>query len=97
MLRRAWRRHSLTIVLSTALAVVTAYLLLVGPGYYRSEVLNPGEALRWLPYWRWWTFEYALALPVNIFVAIMLVVLTKRLREAGSPETGERPTDEERE
>lgn len=96
-LRRAWRKHSLTIVLSAALALVTVYLLLVGPAYYRSEQLEPGEALRWVAYWRWWTYQYVLALPVNIFVAIMLVVLTKRLREAGSPETGERPTDKERE
>jgi hypothetical protein len=89
VLRRAWRRHSLTIVLIAALAAVTAYILLIGPGYYRAEQLDPGEPMRWGAYWRWWTFEYALALPANILVGILFVVLTKKLREAGSPESGD--------
>jgi hypothetical protein len=97
VLRRFWHRHSLTIVLATALLTVTAYLLAIGPGYYRTERLDPGETVHWVAYWRWWSFQYALALPANIGVAITLVVLTKKLREAGSPETGESRPNQQRE
>lgn len=34
----------------------------------------------------WWAFEYSMSLVADVFGAILLVVLTKRLREIGSAE-----------
>jgi len=79
--RRLWADHSLMLVLSFFFTVLTAYSLLMGyQEYQRAEQVTDG-------FWLWWTWEYSTSLVADVFGAMLLVFLTKRLHEKGSAES----------
>lgn len=81
-----WHKHGLGITLGLIFATITATTIIVGYQEYASEQADhgqpPGDG-----FWLWWTFEYSMSLVADVFGAILLVVLTKRLREIGSAES----------
>jgi hypothetical protein len=82
-LRRVWRDHSLVIVLTSTLAVMTVYSMLVGYQVWQQDRAGNG------PFWLWWSWEYNESILADVFGGLVLVYSTKKFREAGSPESGD--------
>lgn len=90
MVRRGfWRRHSLSLTLIAIFAAFTAATLILGWSEFAAEQSAHNEQVSVGQFWRWWVFEYAMSLVADVFGAILLVTLTKRLREIGSAEDKE--------
>lgn len=81
-----FHRHSLSLVLVAVFVAFTATTLVVGWLEFSAEEIEHGGQPELSSFWRWWVFEYAMSLVADIFGAILLVTLTKRLREVGSAE-----------
>lgn len=60
--------------------------LVVGWFEFVSEEESHGQPVEVWVFVRWWSFEYSMSLVADVFGAILLVKLTKRLREIGSAE-----------
>jgi hypothetical protein len=82
-----WQKHSLSIALISIMTIQTALSLIFGYQVWLGDQENWG-----LPtsdtgqFFIWWTYEYQTSLVADVFGAILLVLLTKRLRESGSAE-----------
>lgn len=81
------KKHSLGIVLGCALLLFMAYTVLLGPDQWREERDLDASAPITSEYWEWWTYNTALSLEADIFGALLLVLLTKKLFEKGSAES----------
>jgi hypothetical protein len=87
--RAWWRRHSLSTVLFAGFFLLTTYSAVTGWWEYQQDVLQPGAPLTFGGYLVWFSWEYATSILADVFGAWVLVILTKKLREAGSPESGD--------
>lgn len=77
----AWlRRHGLSTVL------ITLFLSMVTTTAFMANEMYRAQGIQESPIWRWWMFQTILSLEADVFGAILLVVLTKYLREKGSAE-----------
>ena len=85
-----WEKHSLSIVLISLMALQTIISILAGHHVWAGEQelfgLDPSEMSE---FWIWFIFEYHISLVADVFGAILLVLLTKRLREVDSAESKE--------
>lgn len=82
-----FKDHSLSIVLFLIFIVMTGYTLWTGPELYRQEQLAHGEPYKFTEFMRWWSHEYVLSNLADVFGAILLVLLTKKLYERGSSQS----------
>jgi hypothetical protein len=73
-----WRRHGLSVVLLSLMAVQTALSLYFGHKVWTADPIAS--------FWEWWMYEYQTSLVADVFGAVLLVLLSKRLREVGSAE-----------
>lgn len=71
-------KHGLSLALITILVLQTLASLYFG---YRVWLVDPVES-----FFVWWMYEYNTSLVADVFGAILLVLLSKRLREIGSAE-----------
>lgn len=81
------RRHSLGLTLAGMFAVFTVATIGFGWHEYTAEQQAHGQPVDTAGFWLWWAWEYCMSLVADCFGACLLVLLTKRLREAGSAES----------
>lgn len=82
-----WRDHSLSLVLGSIMAAQTVYALWAGVYVWtREQPLGSlpawGEA-----FWMWWGWEYNISLVADTFGVLLIVMLSKWLKEVGSAES----------
>jgi hypothetical protein len=82
-----FRKHGLSLVLIGIFSMFTAATLFLGYPEYTTDATRHREAVTTSGFLEWWFFEYAMSLVADVFGAILLVTLTKRLREEGSAES----------
>lgn len=75
---RFWKRHGLSVTLISVLVIQSLASMHFG---YKVWLADPVES-----FWVWWLYEYNTSLVADVFGAILLVLLSKRLREIGSAE-----------
>lgn len=73
-----WQKHSLSIVLAALLIVQTLYALWSGYVVWQADPVSE--------FWIWWSWEYNISIVADTFGVILIVLLSKRLREVGSAE-----------
>jgi hypothetical protein len=84
-----WRDHSLSLVITAILAVQTSYCLWAGWAVFVADQQAHGELVQgfWsAPFWQWWGFEYQVSLVADTYGVLLIVLLSKWLREVGSSE-----------
>jgi hypothetical protein len=81
------RRHGLGLTLAGMFLTFTAVTLVTGWFEFASEQRVHGQPVTVGDFWLWWVFEYSMSLVADIFGALILVMLTKRLFEIGSAES----------
>ena len=87
-----WYDHSLTIVLVTLMAAQTGHALWSGWYVFEREQPFGGKVGAGSgQFWVWWTYAYNISLVADTFGVILIVVLTKWLRERGSQEDASEP------
>jgi hypothetical protein len=88
---RAWlQKHGLSLVLIAVLLVMMAVTAIMAPSMFAAE------GVQGVSVWKWWVFITVLSLEADAFGAILLVILTKRLRESGSAESSNvKPEEDE--
>jgi hypothetical protein len=82
-----WRDHSLSIVLLALLVAQTTHAIWSGWYVFGNELpfgkaVQPGD----YGFWMWWSYEYNVSLVADTFGVLLIVILTKWLRERGSNE-----------
>lgn len=88
---RWWYDHSLSLALAAILIVQTALAIWTGAYVYGHEQPFGKGSGPWSEgFWMWWVYEYNVSLVADSFGVILIVLLSKWLRERGSSEdTGE--------
>ncbi len=82
-----WRDHSLSLVIGAILFVQTAFALWAGAYVFvREEPLGSGVATWTEGFWVWWGWEYSISLVADTYGVLLIVLLSKWLREVGSSE-----------
>lgn len=82
-----WRDHSLSLVIAAILLVQTAFALWAGAYVFvREQPLGAGVATWTGGFWVWWTWEYSISLVADTYGVLLIVLLSKWLREVGSSE-----------
>lgn len=82
-----WYDHSLSLVLLGLLGLQTAHALWAGAYVFGQEQpFGKGVATWSYDFWVWWTYEYNVSLVADTFGVLLVVLLTKWLRERGSAE-----------
>lgn len=84
--RGFFHRHSLGIVLTAGFLTLTLYSLGAGWFEYQQDQAAHAQPVQATGFWLWWTWEYSTSILADVFGAMLLVLLTKRLREIGSAE-----------
>jgi hypothetical protein len=85
---RDWlRKHSLGLALTAMFVLMTAFTIVTGIPEFRTEQADHGQPFAWPAFWLWWSHEYMLSLVADVFGALILVLMTKRLYEIGSAES----------
>jgi hypothetical protein len=82
-----WERHSLSLVLAAILFVQTVAAIFAGYHVWSGEQEVHGLPLETGEFWIWWFWEYNISLVADTFGVILIVMLSKRLEEAGSAES----------
>lgn len=82
-----WYDHSLSIVLVLLLIAQTTHAIWTGWYVFGNEQpfgksVTPGS----YGFWMWWTYEYNVSLVADSFGVLLIVILSKWLRERGSSE-----------
>lgn len=72
------QRHGLSLVLISVFTAQTVICLILGRQIWLEDPIAS--------FWVWWVWEYNTSLVADVFGAILLVLLSKRLREVGSAE-----------
>lgn len=75
-----WKDHGLSIVLIALMTVQTALALWWGHKVWEAEEIPVG-------FWTWWAWEYNISLVADTFGVVLIVLLTKWLREKDSAES----------
>lgn len=75
-----WRDHSLSLVLTAIMATQT--VLAVWSGRYVWSLEQLGGS-----FWTWWIWEYNVSLVADTFGVLLIVLLSKWLKEVGSSES----------
>jgi hypothetical protein len=81
-----WKRHGLSLTLFGIFGVITALTVATGWVEYGSQQETHARPVEVSGFALWWLFEYSMSLVADVFGAILLVKLTKKLREIGSAE-----------
>lgn len=81
-----WRDHSLSLVLGAILAAQTVVAVTTGAYVYAREQPLPGDVWS-ADWWAWWIWEYNVSLVADTFGVLLIVLLSKWLREVGSAES----------
>jgi hypothetical protein len=82
-----WRDHSLSLVIAAILIVQTLYALYAGSYVFtREEPFGPDVTTWTGPFWVWWTWEYSISIVADTYGVLLIVLLSKWLREVGSSE-----------
>lgn len=84
-----WQKHSLSIVLLAILIVQTIFAIWTGHEVWLGEQQLFNQPLDYRDFWIWWSWEYNVSLVADTFGVILIVLLSKRLREIGSAEDKE--------
>ena len=87
-----WRDHSLSIVIAAILAAQTIYCLWSGHWVWVDDQQTHQQkpASGWpSDFWIWWTWEYFLSVVADTYGVILIVLLSKWLREVGSSESND--------
>lgn len=71
-------KHGLSLALISIFTIQTAISLVYGRQVWLADPVAT--------FWTWWIWEYNTSLVADVFGAILLVILSKRLREVGSAE-----------
>ena len=90
-----WERHSLSLVLAVILFVQTIAAIFAGHHVWSGEQEVHGQPLEMGEFWIWWFWEYNISLVADTFGVILIVLLSKRLEEAGSAESKHEQSPEE--
>lgn len=80
-----WQRHGLSTAILVIMVVQTAVALYTGHHVWIGDQQTHGQGLDYTDFWTWWTYEYHTSLVADTYGALLLVLLSKRLREQGSP------------
>lgn len=83
-----WRDHSLSLVIGAILLAQTVYALWSG-AYVFSHERPLGDAVgAWSGgFWVWWSWEYSISVLADTYGVLLIVLLSKWLREVGSSES----------
>jgi hypothetical protein len=87
-----WRDHSLSLVIGAILLVQTAYAIWAGGWVFnREQPLGPGPRA-WSDgsFWMWWSWEYNVSIVADTYGVLLIVLLSKWLKEVGSSESNGR-------
>lgn len=82
-----WSDHSLSLVLAAILAAQTILAILTGHYVWVNEAPFGTPAPWSASFWIWWTWEYNISLVADTFGVLLIVLLSKWLREVGSAES----------
>ena len=74
------RDHSLSLTIGGIMFVQTLAVLWLGHEVWLEDRAHPN-------FWIWWSYEYNVSLVADVFGALLLVILTKQLREKDSAES----------
>jgi hypothetical protein len=89
------QRHSLSLVLAAILVAQTIAAMFAGYHVWSGEQEVHGAPLDTGEFWIWWFWEYNISLVADTFGVILIVLLSKRLEEAGSAESKHDQTEED--
>ena len=82
-----WRDHSLSLVIAAILIVQTVYAMFSGAYVFTREQPFGPDVLSWSSgFWVWWSWEYAVSIVADTYGVLLIVLLSKWLREVGSSE-----------
>ena len=82
-----WRDHSLSIVIGLILLVQTAYAIWSGAYVFgREQPLGSVVGVWSGGFWMWWSWEYNVSVVADTYGVLLIVLLSKWLREIGSAE-----------
>jgi len=82
-----WRDHSLSIIIGAILVVQTIYALWSGAYVFAREAPLGQSTTPWSGgFWIWWSWEYMVSLVADTYGVLLIVLLSKWLREVGSSE-----------
>jgi len=82
-----WRDHSLSIIIGAILVVQTIYALWSGSYVFAREAPLGQSTTPWSgSFWIWWSWEYMVSLVADTYGVLLIVLLSKWLREVGSAE-----------
>lgn len=84
-----WRDHSLSLVIAAILLVQTVYALISGAYVFAREQPFGPQVQPWSSeYWMWWSWEYNVSIVADTYGVLLIVLLSKWLKEVGSSENG---------
>jgi hypothetical protein len=82
-----WRDHSLSIIIGLILLVQTTYALWSGAYVFAREQPLGADVAPWSGgFWMWWGWEYNISVVADTYGVLLIVLLSKWLREVGSAE-----------
>lgn len=82
-----WKDHSLSIIIGLILLVQTVYALWSGAYVFAREQPLGAEVAPWSGgFWMWWGWEYNISVVADTYGVLLIVLLSKWLREVGSAE-----------
>ncbi|HWB89054.1 MAG TPA: hypothetical protein VG872_07550 [Acidimicrobiia bacterium] len=82
-----WRDHSLSIIIGLILLVQTIYALWSGAYVFAREQPLGADVAPWSGgFWMWWGWEYNISVVADTYGVLLIVLLSKWLREVGSAE-----------
>ena len=82
-----WRDHSLSLVIAALLLAQTVWALITGAYVFAREQPFGSDVVAWSGgFWIWWSWEYSISLVADTYGVLLIVLLSKWLREVGSSE-----------
>lgn len=82
-----WRDHSLSLVLAAILLAQTLWALWSAAFVFARERPLGESIAAWSgSFWIWWSWEYMVSLVADTYGVLLIVLLSKWLREVGSAE-----------
>lgn len=81
------QRHSLSLAIAGLLLAQTVIALFTGHHVWVEQRLADHQPLDPHEFWIWWIWEYNVSLVADTFGILLIVLLSKRLKEVGSAES----------
>lgn len=85
--RSFFKKHGLSLAFLAILLVQTLVALYFGHIVWMGDQQDHQNALDYADFWSWWLYEYNVSLVADVFGALLLVLLTKKLYEKDSEES----------